>query len=181
MTPEQLEQARAQLASLPVHPAFLVLAQAFIAGATINALAAFGEEAGWRGFLWRHLERIGFVKASLVIGVIWGIWHMPLILMGHNYPEHRHIGVFMMIGVTLLLTPLLLYVRIQAKSVIAPSLLHGAFNAAVGLPLMFLRGGNDLTVGLTGATGLVALFALDLGLLAYDRFWAARPVIFNRV
>ncbi|MFH0919507.1 MAG: CPBP family intramembrane glutamic endopeptidase [Fibrobacterota bacterium] len=180
MTPEQLETARAQLASLPMHPVLLTLAQALIAGATVNALAAFGEEAGWRGFLWRHLEPLGFVKASLTTGLLWGIWHMPLILMGHNYPDHSRAGVFMMVGVTLLLSPLLLYVRIQAKSVIAPSLLHGAFNAAVALPLLVSKGGNDLTVGLTGWTGMAGLLALNALLAVYDRYFAKQPLVFGR-
>ncbi len=59
-----------------------------IAGATVNAAAAFGEELGWRGFLQKQLSGFGFWSASFMTGVCWGLWHLPLVLRGHNYPDH---------------------------------------------------------------------------------------------
>jgi membrane protease YdiL (CAAX protease family) len=42
-----------------------------------------GEEPGWRGFaLPRMLERQGALAASLVLGVLWSAWHLPLGLVG---------------------------------------------------------------------------------------------------
>jgi uncharacterized protein len=42
------------------------------------ALAALGEELGWRGFLYPRLEaRLGWLGAAFVLGVIWGVWHLP--------------------------------------------------------------------------------------------------------
>ena len=47
----------------------------------------FSEELGWRGYaLEPLLDRMGFIKASVLIGVIWGIWHWPLFFM----PETWH-------------------------------------------------------------------------------------------
>ena len=38
-----------------------------------------GEQSGWRGFLQPHMEkRFSVVKASIVVGIIWGFWHTPL-------------------------------------------------------------------------------------------------------
>lgn len=42
-------------------------------------LGPLGEEAGWRGFLFPHLqERVGWMGAALLIGCIWTLWHAPL-------------------------------------------------------------------------------------------------------
>ena len=58
---------------------------------TVNLPFMFGEEFGWRGYSQQPLqERFGVVPASLLIGVIWGFWHLPLWVMpgdGHStYP-----------------------------------------------------------------------------------------------
>ena len=107
LSPEQLQQMKSQAASFPVHPIWIGLLQGLIAGITINAVAGFGEELGWRGFLQKELTYLGFWKSSIVIGLIWGIWHAPIILQGHNYPEHPQAGLFMMILFSLLLSPIL--------------------------------------------------------------------------
>ncbi|MDH7497458.1 MAG: CPBP family glutamic-type intramembrane protease, partial [Syntrophomonadaceae bacterium] len=156
LTPEQVQQMKDQLAALPVHPLWLALLSALVAGPTVNALAAFGEEAGWRGLLQDQLAPLGFWPSSLVIGFIWGVWHAPIILQGHNYPQHPLAGVFMMTAWCMLLSPLLCFVRLQASSVVAAAVAHGTLNACAGIPLMVIVGGNDLLVGLTGLAGFVA-------------------------
>jgi membrane protease YdiL (CAAX protease family) len=168
-SPEQLAEMRTQAETLPIHPFWLALLQGLIAGITVNAVAGFGEELGWRGLLLRELEGVGFWKSSLVIGAIWGFWHAPLIVQGHNYPEHPWAGVFMMTVLTVLLAPLFGYVTLRAKSVIAASVFHGTFNAVAGLPLIVVKGGSDLTTGVSGLAGLVVLFIANVGLWAFDR------------
>ena len=116
-----------------------------VAGVSINAVAGFGEELGWRGFLQKELAFLGFWRSSLLIGVVWGLWHAPLILQGHNYPQHRIAGVFMMTILCVLLAPIFGYVRIKAHSVIAAAIIHGTFNATYGLAITLVRGGSDLT------------------------------------
>ena len=51
LSEEQITQMRQSMDTLRVHPVWLSLLQGLIAGATINAIAGFGEELGWRGFL----------------------------------------------------------------------------------------------------------------------------------
>ena len=115
----------------------LVLLQGLFAGATVNLLAALGEELFWRGYLWEKLRERGFWPASLEIGFYWGLWHAPLVLLfGHNYPDHRLLGVGMMVLFTLALTPALLYAREKGGSLWAPALLHGTLNAVAGLSLL---------------------------------------------
>jgi membrane protease YdiL (CAAX protease family) len=147
-----------------VHPIWIGLLQGLVAGPTINAIAGFGEELGWRGMLQKEFAPLGFWKASLLVGVIWGVWHAPLILQGHNYPEHPRTGVLMMILWCALLGPVFSYVRLKARSVLAAAVMHGSVNATFGLAIMVVKGGNDLVVGVTGVSGLAVLLAVDLGL-----------------
>jgi len=177
LSPEQLEQMKAQAAAFPLHPFWIGLLQGLVAGITINAVAGFGEELGWRGFLQKELAHLGFWKSSIIIGLVWGIWHAPIILQGHNYPQHPQLGVFMMVVFTLLLSPIFSYVRLKANSVIAAAIIHGSINATVGLPLMVIKGGNDLTVGVTGLAGFIALALVNLGLFVYDRHFARESIM----
>ncbi|MGQ9620804.1 MAG: CPBP family intramembrane glutamic endopeptidase [Bacteroidales bacterium] len=167
-TPEQMEKMKNSMETLPIHPVWLSVIQGLIAGATINAIAGFGEELGWRGFLLKAFKEINFLKASILIAFIWGIWHSPLILMGHNYPQHPEIGVLMMTLWCILLTPLFLYITIKSKSVIAAAIMHGTLNATAGIAIMVIDGGNDLTIGLTGLSGFIFLLFVLFGLFIYD-------------
>lgn len=177
LTPQRLEQAKRQAAAFPIHPIWIGLLQGLIAGVTINALAAFGEELGWRGFLQREFSHLGFWRSSTLIGAIWGVWHAPLILQGHNYPQHPVAGVFMMTAFCVLLGPLLSYVRLRAQSVIAAAVMHGTVNGTYGLALVLTKGGSDLTVGGNGLAGFIALAIANLGLLAYDRLRRREPSV----
>ena len=62
----------------------------------VLAIVAFGEEYGWRGYLQSELFKLGRVRGVLLLGVIWGAWHWPLILMGYNYPGYPLLGVVLM-------------------------------------------------------------------------------------
>jgi membrane protease YdiL (CAAX protease family) len=169
LTPEQLAEMKRQMAALPIHPLWIGVVQGLIAGITINAVAAFGEELGWRGLLQRELSHLGFWKSSALIGLIWGIWHAPIIIQGYNYPEHPVAGVAMMTVFTLLFSPILVYLRLKSKSVIAAAIAHGTLNGTAGVPLMVLIGGNDLTVGITGLAGFVVLAAINLAIFVFQR------------
>ncbi|MDP6457330.1 MAG: CPBP family intramembrane metalloprotease [Candidatus Marinimicrobia bacterium] len=169
MSPEQMEAIREQQASMPIHPFWLGLMQGLFVGFTINAIPAFGEELGWRGFLQRELGVMGFWKSSLVIGFIWGVWHAPLILAGHNYPEHPVLGLFMMTLWCMLMAPLISYVRLKSKSVIAAAVMHGTLNATAGLAILVVSGGSDLTVGVTGLPGFIVLAVLVASLYFADK------------
>ncbi|MCX6001855.1 MAG: CPBP family intramembrane metalloprotease, partial [Chloroflexi bacterium] len=170
LTPEQMDQARQQLAAMPAHPFWFILILSLIAGTTVNAVAGFGEELGWRGFLVKELSFMGFWKSSALIGFIWGVWHAPLILLGLNYPHHPYLGILVMTGWTIVMAPVFSYIRLKAKSVIAAAIFHGTINAVPGLAVVLLTGGDELTVGITGLAGFVAFIIVDLSLFIFDRF-----------
>ena len=161
-----------QMEEIPFSPQlmfWLMLVQGLFAGPTINAVAGFGEELGWRGILLNEMAPLGFWKSSVIIGFIWGIWHAPLILMGHNYPGYEIIGVGMMIIWCILLSPLFTYITVKANSVIAAAVLHGSLNATLGLAIMPVKGANVLTVGAAGLAGFAVLIVVNLLLLLWVR------------
>jgi len=159
----------------------ITLVSGIFAGATINALFAFGEEIGWRGFLVKEFEGKNFMTLSLVSGVIWGFWHFPLILNGHNYPQHPVIGVFMMVLMCVALTPMFLYFRQKSGSVIVPAIMHGTFNAVVGVSNIFVAPANDLLIGGPGLAGIVVILLFDLLLYLYDRFISMEHIFTSKI
>ncbi|MEW6517363.1 MAG: CPBP family intramembrane glutamic endopeptidase [candidate division FCPU426 bacterium] len=179
LTPAQIEAMRQQTAALPLHPLWLGMIQGLLAGVTVNAVAGFGEEAGWRGLLQRDLQFLGFWRSSIFIGLVWGIWHVPIILLGHNYPQHPREGAFYMAYFTILMAPLFAYIRARTRSVVAAAVMHGTLNAVAGISFMTLAGGSDLSVGLTGLAGLAVLAGANGLLWVYDRWLSKDPLIPN--
>ena len=168
LTPEQMQQLKERMAATPIGALWLTLLQGLLAGITVNAVAGLGEELGWRGFLHKEWAFLGFWRSSVLIGLVWGLWHAPLILQGHNYPQHPVVGVFMMTLLCILLAPIFSYVRVKARSVIAAAIIHGTFNATYGLSLVLIRGGSDLTTGVTGLPGFFVLAVVILILWWHD-------------
>lgn len=128
-----------------------------------NTLFALGEELGWRGYLLPKLLPLGEKKALVISGVVWGVWHAPVILQGHNYPQSPRLGAGMMVIFTLLLGIFLGWLYLKTKSPWAPALAHGTINAVASLPLLFL-GQVNITWGgtLASAVGWIPLLALAL-------------------
>lgn len=156
---------------LPMSPAVfvpIVIAQGILAGITINALFAFGEEYGWRGVLAEELRPLGAVRANLVTGVLWGLWHAPaIVLLGHNYGAEWGWGIPVMVAWVTPFSFLLWRIRERTGSVLAPAMLHGAANGSLGMFAIIISGGNVLValpVGLLLALALaiVALVAWRL-------------------
>lgn len=170
LTPEQMEEGLQELERYPLWLMIpLLVGQAMIAGATINALFALGEELGWRALMLRELLAKGFWTSALIIGVVWGLWHAPLILQGHNYPEHPLVGVLMMVGFCVLWSPLFSWVTLRSKSVLAAAVMHGTINASAAFSVLWLSDIVPLVTGLTGLVGFGLLVAVNLLLFVFAR------------
>ena len=71
---DQQEMVREQLSAIPASlMVVIILVSSLMAGVSVNALAAFGEEYGWRNYLVHALREKKFWPAALFIGVVWGI------------------------------------------------------------------------------------------------------------
>jgi hypothetical protein len=64
----ELKPADVLLAAVPM----------IVLGTVLFGLSTFGEEVLWRGQLQTALRRLGFWRSSLLVGVIWMVWHLPL-------------------------------------------------------------------------------------------------------
>jgi membrane protease YdiL (CAAX protease family) len=92
-----------------------------------------GEEIGWRGFLQTPLiERFGGVVGVIVLGIIWGIWHAPVALRGHNLNSHFWAEAFVLYPyVCVCYSFPLAFLTIQSGS-IWPALVFHATNNTLG-------------------------------------------------
>ena len=111
----------------------------------VNTFAAVGEEAGWRGYMTPVLtEWLGRTPALIVSGVIWGIWHSPVIILagyeyGTGYFGAPVLGVLLMCLFTTGVGIILSFFYKKTDSIWVPALIHGALNGAAGLPLLFMN------------------------------------------
>ncbi|MEA3341073.1 MAG: CPBP family intramembrane glutamic endopeptidase, partial [Chloroflexota bacterium] len=150
----------------------LVLPAVFLASLfispTINCIFGFGEEFGWRGYLLPKLMPLGKFKAYVIVGVIWGLWHAPLIVIGFNYPGYPILGIMGMVGMTTALSIYVNELTLRNRSSILAGWIHGAFNSQVyGIWRILFPNVNPLLGGLTGLVGITVW--LVVGLLEVHR------------
>ena len=138
----------------------------------INAVFAFGEEWGWRGFLLSKLLPLGQWRALGLSGALWGLWHMPVILLGYNYPLHPRLGVLLMIIFCVIMGVLFGWMRLATGSIWPAVIGHGALNAAGGFGYVFANADQIIDtaqVTILGWTGWI-LPVLTICLLVVLKF-----------
>jgi membrane protease YdiL (CAAX protease family) len=124
-------------------------------------LFTFGEEYGWRGYLLPRLLPLGEIRASLLLGLIWGVWHMPLLLAGLNHPGVNvwlAIILITFVTVALCFTYTWFYVA-SSGSVLVASVFHAStnqFSDTVWVPPL-LSGTHPFAPSLVGSVLLTAL------------------------
>lgn len=133
--------------------------QVVILGPVINIIPTLGEELGWRGYLLPKLRRFFSDRAALVVtGVIWGIWHLPVIVMGHNYGTsyagYPWLGIIAMVVFCVIFGTIEGYIAIKLESVIPAAMIHSVLNAGAGLPLYLVKGEYNMLLG-PAVTGLI--------------------------
>jgi hypothetical protein len=104
-----------------------------------------GEEIGWRGYaLPRLQERYSALGASLILGLIWGAWHLPLFWMAGNFHQQIPISLFILqtTGFSILYTWMY---NNTCGSLLMAHLFHTASNTTIGvLPLLPMDTGGSL-------------------------------------
>lgn len=150
-------------------------AQTVIIGSLIGLVVAFGEEQGWRGFLQGQLICLGRKRGVLLLGLIWGVWHYPVIWMGYNYPGRPIFGTVAMTLFTVLFAYVLGYAMLKTGSVLLAAFMHAILNQSAAFFLSVAYKPNDTLfsfgMGLYGL-GILAIIVI---LILRDRVWKDAP------
>lgn len=171
---------------LPAGTAFEVvvvaqIVQALVLGATVNTLFAFGEEFGWRAYLLQKLLPLGPRRAVLVLGVVWGAWHWPIIALGYNYGFDYvgapWTGFLAMVWMTTMVGVFLAWVTLRADSVWPAALGHGMVNAFGAIGLIFATADAPSLLGPTavGVVTVVPWVVVAIVLLVRSPAFGASP------
>ena len=171
----------AQFAPIPAPPgfspmAFLILGavQSVLVAPILAIVIAFGEEYGWRAYLQTELFKMGRVRGVLLLGVIWGAWHWPLILMGYNYPGHPLLGLLLMALYTTGLAVVLGYAVLKSGSVLLSSYLHALNNQVVAFIVAMGFKPHDPAFSFDiGIYGIVSLAVVAFFILR-DSIWQGK-------
>lgn len=117
-----------------------------------------GEEFGWRGYALPVLQkRYGWRVASLVLGIVWGAWHLPLFFIANTTQKHIPVALFMVSTVAMSVLFAWLANR-TAGSVMLAILFHTAINYWSWIIPVIPNGGSVHPFALV--TGLMLLVAL---------------------
>jgi membrane protease YdiL (CAAX protease family) len=171
----------ASLVPLPAPPGLspdtlLIVAglQSVLLAPILAIVIAFGEEYGWRGYLQSELLKMGRVRGVLLLGVIWGAWHWPIILMGFNYPGYPLLGVVLMTLYTTGLAVVLGYAVLKSGSVLLAAYLHALNNQVVAfiVAIGFRPFDTAFSFGI-GIYGIATLAIVAL-LILRDPIWRGK-------
>lgn len=133
----------------------LMLPLSVLIGPFMHFPFALGEEIGWRGFLLPRLMPLGKIRAYAILGIAWGLWHVPIIWVGFNYPDHPVAGIGMMCALTSAFGLFINEMTLHYQSTLLAGFIHGAINAqGFGIWLWLFPGIHPL---LGGGTGLTAI------------------------
>lgn len=124
------------------------------------------EEFGWRAYAQKPLqERYGILNASLLIGVVWGIWHAPLWIMpGDGHSTYSFLA-FMLLTIGQAVVYGWLY-NVSGQKLIIPLLFHAMNNTAMGpFPVFHMIPGKPETAywiyaGLNVLAGMIAAYLI---------------------
>ncbi len=146
------------------------LLSALTQGLIQSSILAAGEEIGWRGLLVPQLARLNtFTRTALISGVIWGIWHLPLIITGDykgGAPVWYSVACFMVlvVGVSFAFA----WLRLASGSLWPAVLLHAVHNKLIQGVLDVITVDTGKTQYFTTEFGLgLAITGLIVGLV----FW----------
>jgi len=167
-------QSRAPGKEIPATAQAVVTYVMPLQGAILSLIATFvlwGEEFGWRSYLQPRLFARRPLAGAIVTGLIWGVWHFPLVLLGYQYPQHPLWGLAVFPISTVLISIVFGWLRSASDSIWPVCLAHASFNSLGGswLVLWFTGRADLLWVGILGVLGWIPLGALAVWIVRTGR------------
>jgi MFS family permease len=120
-----------------------------------ECIVAFGEEYGWRGYLLPRLMPLGEIKASLILGVVWSLWHLPVLFAGVLYGGNNPWLALVIFVFTVTMSTFAytwLGTASHHSSMLA-TIFHGSTNWFLNRLATFLASGSLLSFGLAMGIG----------------------------
>jgi uncharacterized protein len=142
-----------------------------VIGPFLGLIIAFGEEYGWRGYLQTELIKLGRVRGVVLLGVIWGVWHWPIIWMGYNFPGQPILGSLAMVALGIIFAIFFAYSVFKSHGVWTAAYLHALNNQTLSFFFMavYLPTSNIFSFG-AGFPG-IGLGLIVALLLLRDPVW----------
>ncbi len=148
---------------LPASGSILIYAIAMATvGMVVSLFSALGEEIGWRGLLIPELAKLlPFSQAGLFSGLIWALWHMPLILFSdYNLPGvPKWYAVLMFLVMVVGISFIFAWLRLKSGSLWTAAVLHASHNIFVQAVFTPLTGQTAVTPYIIDEFGCGLAFA----------------------
>ena len=146
--------------------------------ATMVVTFVIAEEVGWRGYLLPRLLVLGRHPAMVLVGVVHGLWHLPLILLTPLYHADGNLMIVLPLFFGTLIAASYFYgdLRLATDSVWPAAIAHGVHNTAWGVIAgMTVATASPVLVNeyLAGDSGLFILLA-TIGAAVWFRGWSRR-------
>jgi uncharacterized protein len=137
------------------------------AGIMVSTWVQAGEELGWRGYaLPRLAARMGVGGASVVLGAVWGLWHLPLFLLPGSGSTGQSFPAYLLQTTALSVAFAWLYWK-TGGSLLLVMLLHASVNNTTGI----------VPAAVDGATRPIALRGSLLAWITVGLLWAVAALL----
>jgi membrane protease YdiL (CAAX protease family) len=141
----------------PVTVFVVWLALATTIGTVFGCLQTAGEEIGWRGYMLTRLIDAGVPRPVLASGLIWGLWHCPLILAGiYAAGPTPALSVVLFMGSITSFGYVVARMRLETGSIWPPIVAHSAWNAIIQGPFDGAATGPNAALW-TGESGIITV------------------------
>ena len=166
----------------PVAAFLVMLVAAATIGTIVGILTAAGEEIGWRGYMLTRLIDAGIPHPVLASGLIWGLWHVPIVFgAGYAAGPSPTASALLLVVLATAFGVVFARLRLQTGSVWPAIVLHAAWNSIIQSAFDSARTGgdgsplHDAASWWVGESGVLTVIAMIIAAVVFSQGrWAIR-------